>query len=253
MAYLSFAVPCYNEAENLPELISKFVEVNSLYSSQFETKLLIIDDASTDHTESLVKSYSEKLNGKLTLHYVRHPSNRGLTGGINTAFQYFESQLEQEGPPLAYGLMDGNNSHSPHTIPKLLHNLLEGSDVVIASRFTPGSRMIGVGKFKKIAERGLELVFKSMRNLPGVRDYSCGFRLYSPKIVKKLSSRYQNTFVNEPSFASVVEILIKCHLERAVFSEVPFILRYDQKLGPSKMKMFRTIFGRLKLLLSLRA
>ncbi|MCK5884751.1 MAG: hypothetical protein KAG61_13760, partial [Bacteriovoracaceae bacterium] len=181
-----------------------------------------------------------------------HPENRGLTGGINSAFNYFVKQLDYDNSPAAYALMDGDNSHTPFAIPRMFNKILQEYDVVVASRYQPESRIEGVAYYRKVLSLGLAVMFKLIRNIPGIRDYSCGYRLYSPQIIRKLHAKYKNEFVTEKSFASMVEILVKCHLQGAICGEAPFILRYDKKLGESKMPFIKTIKGNIKLLSVLR-
>ena len=148
--------------------------------------------------------------------------------------------------------MDGDNSHSPLFVPELLKKISYGYDVVIASRFQAGAKITGVVWWRQILSFGLTCLFKIIRNISGVRDYSCGYRLYSPRIIKKVKKRFTGDVVFEKSFASMVEILLRCDMEGALMSEVPFLLRYDLKLGESKMPFKKTILGNLKLLKTLR-
>ncbi len=224
------------------------MQINAFQPWQVE--VLAIDDASTDEIQAVLAPYQ----GKLPLTVIRHPQNRGLTGGINTAFEYFWKKLQ--GPDaeeyLGFGLMDGDDSHNPHLLYDMVDRLLQGHDVVIASRYREGSQIFGVSWFRQLTSLGLALIFKSLRNIPCVRDYSCGYRLYSPHIVRLVREKYGDVVVEEKSFASMVEILIKCHMVGAIFGEVPMLLRYDLKRGVSKMRVWATIKGNLKLLVFLR-
>ncbi|MDO9181455.1 MAG: glycosyltransferase family 2 protein [Bacteriovorax sp.] len=249
--YITVALPAYNEAKNLPALLEKFQEINCLYHSLFETRVLVINDSSNDDTVSVLNSLLPKLPN-LKVDVIHHEVNRGLTGGINTAFDYFHKIYNSEHPPIAAGLMDGDNSHSPSILPTMVSKILEDYDVVIASRFRPGARVEGVSAFRQVLSFGLTCLFKILRNLQGVRDYSCGYRLYSKRIVNLVKARHVGDVVLEKSFASMVEILLKCDLEGALMTEVPFLLRYDLKLGESKMPFKKTILGNLRLLTTLR-
>jgi len=247
--YIVIALPCYNEAENIPGLLENFERLNLVYGKLFETKVVLIDDASKDNTQEVLKS--KKWNLDLTI--ILHPENRNLTGGINTAFAYYEEALKKENPPLALGLMDGDNSHPASTIPSMMEKMMQGYDVVVASRYRPGSQIVGVSGFRQILSLGLAMLFKMLHNLPGIRDMSCGFRLYSPRIIKLIKKDFPSDVVFEKSFASMVEILLRCHKAGAVMGEVPFLLRYDLKMGLSKMDFKKTIMGNLKLLTTLKS
>lgn len=246
--YILVALPCYNEAENLEALMQGFDKLNLLYSKQFETRVIIINDHSTDNTDDIV----EGLRCETKFQYIKHPENRGLTGGIITAFEEFYKNSQSESPALSYGLMDGDNSHNPMVIKNMVPLVLEGFDIVVASRYREGSRIMGVSWWRQILSFGLGMLFKVLRNIPGVRDYSCGYRMYSPHIVKKVHQTFGRECVLEKSFASMVEILVKCHNLGAICTEVPFLLRYDLKLGESKMPFKKTIMGNFKLLMAAR-
>lgn len=244
------ALPCYNEALNLPALLADIRLANKT-QSHFKIIPLVINDCSTDHTMDVLSREQERMGDDLLV--IHHEVNRGLTGGINSAFQKFsEIEKHNTGDYLAYGLMDGDNSHSPHVVGPMVQKILERYDVVVASRYQPGSRIVGVSYFRQLLSFGLALIFKMLKNIPGIRDYSCGFRLYSPRIIKKVTAFYPEEVVLEKSFASMVEILVKCHYQGAIMTEVPFLLRYDQKLGQSKMPFKKTILGNLKLLRTLK-
>ena len=249
---LFFAIPCYNEALNIVPLLEQFWQLSQWYS--WGVEVVIIDDASTDDTvEAIMHWQAAHPALKVSVH--RHLRNRGLTGGINTAMELF-AQRAAAAPtcpsPIAFGLLDGDNSHSPLLVPSMVDKICQGYDVVVASRYRPGSRIVGVSGWRQILSLMLAIIFKMVRNIPGIRDYSCGFRLYSPRIVQLVRNAYPGPCVFEPSFASMVEILVKCHLLGAICTEVPFLLRYDLKRGLSKMPFLKTIQGNLKLLLTLR-
>ena len=246
--YIVMALPCYNEAKNIGALLEQYIRLNEVYGNQFHTKVIVINDTSTDNTREVAESYLNKMDLKI----INHDTNGGLTGGINTAINEFAKYLHYDNQPIAFALMDGDNSHSPFVIPQMVNKILQDYDVVIASRYQLGSRIEGVAYYRQVLSLGLGMLFKLLRNIPGVRDYSCGYRLYSPKIVKRLKDRYGDTIVLEKSFASMVEILVKCHLQKALCAEVPFFLRYDKKLGESKMPFKKTIIGNFNLLRALK-
>lgn len=247
--YILMALPCYNEAQNLPALLASFADLNKKYSSLFEVRVVVIDDCSKDNTQEVLKSIV--LDG-LEVKVVTHEVNKGLMGGLNTAFAEFRSNLESEHPATAYALMDGDNSHNPFHLPEMIVKVYQGYDVVVASRYRSGSTICGVSWWRQILSLGVAILFRLLRGIPGVLDYSCGYRTYSPRIVKRLTDAFPEAVVIEKSFACMVELLVKCSLLGARCTEVPFLLRYDQKLGESKMPFKKTIMGTFKILMTLR-
>ncbi len=249
---LCFAIPCYNEALNIGPLLDKFWQLSQFYP--WGVEVVVIDDASTDDTAGAVAKW-HRAHPDFAVSIHAHATNRGLTGGINTAMELFAQRLASThlpAGPVACGLLDGDNSHSPLVVPAMVDKICQGYDVVVASRYQLGSRIVGVSRIRQMLSLGLAIIFKIVRNIPGVRDYSCGFRLYSPRIIQLVRASYPGDCVRERSFASMVEILVKCHLLGALCTEVPFLLRYDLKRGLSKMPFLQTIRGNLKLLITLR-
>ena len=63
---------------------------------------------------------------------------------------------------------------------------------------------------------------------------------------------YGDDFVSEKGFSCMADVLLKMRKFKYVFGEVPMLLRYDQKLGVSKMAVGSTVALTLKLLLKRR-
>jgi dolichol-phosphate mannosyltransferase len=244
-----FAVPCFNEAENIPALVAGFRRLAALSRASFVTELVFIDDASSDATQAAVQREMEAEGNGLEIGLLCHEKNLGLAGGLRTSFEYFSKRTSEDPGILACGLMDGDNSHNPGHIPEMASQILKGFDVVICSRFQKGSRTLGVVWWRQILSLGMSFLFRSVRNIPGARDYSCGYRLYSAGLCAKLWADHGAKLVIEESFACMVELLLRCHNAGALITETPMLLRYDLKKGASKMRFARTISGTLKILL----
>ena len=73
-----------------------------------------------------------------------------------------------------------------------------------------------------------------------VKDYTCGYRAYTFCIIDTAYQKFGDDLVARRSFACMMELLYKLSLCGARFEEVPFELRYDNKAGESKMRIFNT-------------
>src|SRR5437016_218592 len=91
----------------------------------------------------------------------------------------------------------------------LLQMLREGHDVVIASRYQPGARVIGLSLPRRIASYGASWLFRMLFPTPGLRDYTCGFRAYRGKVLSLAVARYGSRFVDTEGFQCMVDILLK--------------------------------------------
>ena len=88
--------------------------------------------------------------------------------------------------------------------------------------------------------------YRFMLNVPNVKDYTCGYRIYTNEIINKLVRDFGEEPIKEKSFACMMELLYKLYLSGAEFSEVGFQLRYDNKKGESKMKVLKTMSNSLR-------
>jgi dolichol-phosphate mannosyltransferase len=81
----------------------------------------------------------------------------------------------------------------------------------------------------------------------GVREYSCGFRAYRAGVIQEAIAFWGNNFIQLKGlgFTGTLEKLVKLNMLGARFGEVPFVLRYDRKVSPSKMVGSITTLGYL--------
>lgn len=148
--------------------------------------------------------------------------------------------------------MDADDTHPPGSILRMLRMIYEGYDVVIASRYVPGARIIGLSWYRRFLSLGASVIVQVLFPIAGVKDYTCGYRAYRADIIKKAFEMYGNKFVSESGFQCMIDILLKLRAMNAVIGEIPFILRYDHKVGRSKMPVYRTVMDTFKLLLTRR-
>ena len=78
-------------------------------------------------------------------------------------------------------------------------------------------------------------------HVPGVKDYTCGYRVYTRPALQAGVARYGQALVEKKSFACMMELLYKLYRCGCTFAEVPFTLYYDSKVGESKMNLGKTI------------
>ena len=94
----------------------------------------------------------------------------------------------------------------------------------------------------------MSVLFHAIYPVKGVRDYSCGYRAYRAGFLQAaIASQGEELFAQE-GFACMVGILLHLSREKGKFTEIPLTLRYDQKLGASKMPVGNTVKRTLVLL-----
>jgi dolichol-phosphate mannosyltransferase len=236
-------LPAYDEEENLGPLLERIDA--AMHEDEMAYKVIVVDDGSRDRTLDLARRYA----GDLPIHIVRHEVNQGLGATIRDGLRTASLICSPQDIVVA---MDADNTHTPGLIRSMVRLIREGNDVVIASRYQPGSYIRGVPFHRNLLSFGARLLFKVVFPIRGVRDYTCGYRAYRGTVLREAFDRYGDDFINEEGFQCMVDILLKLRRMDVIFREVPLILRYDFKGGASKMKVVRTIVRTLGLMLRRR-
>lgn len=234
-------LPAYNEGKNIGELLDQIHEVLNI-DTQTKHHIFIVDDGSKDDTYAVAAEKAKTM--PITI--IRHEVNQGLGATIRDGL--YEA-VNYSGPKDIIVTMDADATHNPGLILRLSRMIIEGYDVVIASRFQPGARVIGLAWHRRLLSFMASTVFRILYPIKGVKDYTCGYRAFRADILKKAITEYGHKFVDQDGFQCLVDILLKLRSRKLMFGETPFILRYDQKKGQSKMNVMKTISSTMALLI----
>jgi dolichol-phosphate mannosyltransferase len=229
-------LPAYNEAAGLPRLL----EAVERGGGRAGWRVVVVDDGSADGTADVARWFA----GRLDLTVLVHPENRGLAAAIRTGL---EAACRGADPDDAVITMDADDTHRPEQIPEMLEALRD-ADVVIASRYAPGATQAGVPAHRTLLSAGVGWLLRLRFGLPGVRDYSCGYRAYRAELLQRALTAYGDRLIEARSFVVMTELLVKLAPFGPRIVEVPLDLRYDRKVGASKMPTMRTIAGYLRLI-----
>ena len=233
-------LPVYNEASRINTLLMDIHKSLSRGESQY--KIVVYDDGSSDDT--VFKVLSTRDQG-IKVHLTRGEENKGLGYALSYLIKYCAKISSLEDTII---IMDADATHNPEHIHRMLGYIQDGFDVVIASRYTPYSRIRGVKLHRQFLSNMVNLTFKLLFPIKGVSDYSCAYRAYTAKILKLAKDFYKDKLIEEHGFACMAEFLVKLRKLDIIVCEVPLILRYDKKSGPSKMNVFTTILRTLRLI-----
>ncbi|GBG96683.1 glycosyltransferase family 2 protein [Lactococcus termiticola] len=161
--HLDLIIPCYNEAEGLPELFARLDALRTALDLHLE--LYFIDDGSTDETLELVKSYQPQAKSgfETSAHYLSFSRNFGKEAALLAGLRASRSEL--------VALIDADLQDPPELLIEMLP-MLETSDLdtVIAVR----SDRKGEAWFVSLASRLFYALMKKLSKteiISGVRDY----------------------------------------------------------------------------------
>lgn len=166
--YLSIVVPCYNEAESLPELYREIAATVAAMGRSFE--LLFIDDGSTDNSPDVIWALHAKDNRVRCIQFRR---NAGKSEALSAGFR------EARGAIVV--TMDADLQDDPGELPNLLATLDAGYDVVSGWKYPrrdPLSKRLPSAVINWLTSR-----------LTGVRihDMNCGLKAYRREAVEHLT------------------------------------------------------------------
>ena len=214
---LTVVIPTYNEAENLPRLVS------ALFSLPIpDLKLLIVDDNSPDGTGEIAKILRDENSGKVTL------IQRSGKLGLGSAYVMGFGKAIAEGAE-AIAQMDADFSHPPEKLVELLE-VLENSDVAMGSRYVPGG---SVDNRWPLWRKGLSafgnLYASAILRLP-LKDATGGFKIWRRAALAGMPLER----VQSNGYAFQIEMAYIAYKLGYTFDEVPFYFA-DRRWGTSKM------------------
>ncbi|MGH2405568.1 MAG: glycosyltransferase [bacterium] len=229
-------LPAFNEAAGLPRLLEAIERVDA----DRIWRVIVVDDGSTDGTGAVAHAHA----GRLALTVLDHGTNRGLAAATRTGFEH---ACKHAAADAVIVTMDADHTHDPAQIPPMVEAISHGADIVIASRYRAGARQAGVPPHRALLSAGVGWLLRLRFGLAGVRDYSCGFRAYRAAVLQRALAAYGERLIESRGFVVMTESLVKIAPFGPHIVEVPLHLRYDRKVGPSKMPAGKTIAGYLRL------
>lgn len=225
-------LPAYNEEAGLENLFLELKAVMEAASLQYE--IVIVNDGSKDETLKVAQKFSHSL----PVQVIDHGNNKGLGEALRSGLGKAQKKAKPDDIIIT---MDADNTHPPDLIPLMIARINQGHNLVIASRFVKGAREFGLRAHRKLLSRIASRLLRSLFPTRNVTDYTCGYRAYQAGLVQKAFADYGDSLIQEKGFNSIAEILLKLRGEKLKACEVPLLLHYDRKKGPSKMPVVKTI------------
>ncbi|MFH1125027.1 MAG: glycosyltransferase [Pseudomonadota bacterium] len=175
---ISVVIPVYNEEENLDELIRRCLEACRSIGRPFE--VILVDDGSGDSSPQKIAEAAGQNPGEIVGVFLNR--NYGQHAAVMAG-------LAESGGDIVVTL-DADLQNPPEEIPKLVHKVEEGFDVVGTIR-TPRQDNL----FRRLASSTIN---KAAQKATGVmmHDYGCMLRAYRRRIVDAmLNCHERSTFI----------------------------------------------------------
>jgi dolichol-phosphate mannosyltransferase len=213
---ITIVIPTYNEAENLPRLVS------ALFALPLDLRILVVDDNSPDGTGQLADQLSQQYPGKID---VLHRAGRmGLGTAYIDGFKYALA-----GGAEAVLQMDADFSHPVEKIPEMVQALAT-HDYVIGSRYVPGGSLDkNWPVWRKALSAFANLYARTILGMH-IRDVTGGFKLWSARTLNAMP--LDRVISNGYIFQVEENYLASCMGFKA--AEIPIYFA-DRRWGQSKM------------------
>ena len=215
---ISVVTPTYNEAENLPGLIS------ALFSLPLDLSVLVVDDNSPDGTGDIADQLVIQYPGKLDV--LHRPGKMGLRSAYLNGFQKV-----LDGGAQAVVQMDADFSHDPVALVEMA-KLLEACDVALGSRYVKGG---SVDVDWPVQRKGLSAFgnyyARTILGMP-LHDVTTGYRIWKRETLQRMPlERIQST-----GYIFLVEMIYLAHCLEFIIGESPIYFA-DRRSGKSKMSL----------------
>lgn len=229
---VSVVIPCYNEEQTLSYLANTLRSVAAAMADHYELRFIFVDDCSSDDTSDVLRRV---FGAWPNCTFVRHARNLGVAAAILNGIRHAETEIVCS--------MDCDCTYDPHELQHMIPRLVEGVDMVTASPYHPEGKVRNVPGWRLGLSRAASFLYRRTLRQQLFTYTSC-FRVYRRDAVVDLRLR-------ETGFLGVAEIIGRLDLRGSTVVEHPATLEV-RLFGQSKMKVFRTIVGHLKLLAYLR-
>lgn len=220
----SIIIPAFNEEENLRQVLTEL----NMYANQIQMhrEVIVVNDGSTDKTSEVGSNGGARV--------LSNGTNLGKAYCLKRGFEHAKGEI--------IITMDGDGSHDPNDIGKLVLPILNGTDIAIGSRFhsTEGKKTTS-----RVHLFGNYLISLAILLLTGrlISDSQSGFRAY-----KSMALRQFEIF--SKGFAVETELTVKPLMKGFAVEEVPILVR-KRINGSSRVRPIRDGFRIINVILQL--
>ena len=214
--HIAVIVPTYDEAENLPKMVS------AIFALPLNLEVLVVDDNSPDGTGRIADDLSALHPGRMTV--IHRTGKLGLASAYLQAFpNLFRSDVD------AIVHMDCDFSHDPAVLVEMA-KFIESCDVVFGSRYVPGgSTDMRWSLWRKALSAWGNFYARTILGM-SIRDVTGGFRMWRREALQAMPLDR----VKSSGYVFTVEMAYLADCQGLRICETPIYFA-DRRLGKSKM------------------
>lgn len=222
--------PAHNEENQILKVINTM--------PAFVDKIVIVDDASTDKTNEIVKSLSES-DERIFL--LKNETNLGCGGSLANGFKWV---LSQDADIIVR--MDGDGQMNPDDLEKLVRPVADGlADFVKGNRFFSGKAYEKMPKVRYYGTAFLSLLTKIASGYWHVSDFQSGYTAMNREVLETVDWDSMYKRYGQPN-----DLIVRLNVANFRIADVPVdpVYNIGEKSG---MRIKKVIFSLSWLLLKL--
>jgi dolichol-phosphate mannosyltransferase len=215
---ITVVLPTYNEAENLPKLVS------ALFSLPLDLSLLVVDDNSPDGTGKIAEKLAMEYPGRIEI------LHRAGKLGLRSAYLEGFAKAFETGADVVVQ-MDADFSHDPAVLIEMARRI-ESCDVVIGSRYVKGGSLAqNWPLWRKVLSAFGNNYARTILGFP-LHDVTTGYRMWTRKALEGIPLDR----IRSSGYVFLVEMAYVAYLMGCDIAEVPIHFA-DRRWGKSKMSL----------------
>ena len=189
---LSIIIPVYNEDRSVHEILDLVRNVKLI--NNIEKELIIVNDASTDNTQSVLEAYLAKYSDE-GIQLYSHEVNKGKGAALHTGIS------KATGDYLI--IQDADLEYDPEEYNILLEPVVKGvADVVYGSRFIGGNPHRILFFWHSIGNKFLTSLSNAFTNL-NLTDMETCYKLFRTDVIQNIRLK-ENRFGFEPEVTAKI-------------------------------------------------
>ena len=211
MKTLTVLVPAFNEENTISESLERLKNISII------TKILVLDDGSTDNTKQLVENTALNNNKIKLMHF---DTNNGKGAVLNKSREFITSDYVV--------IHDADLEYFPEDIEEMFKEV-NGNNLILGSRFTGNKKRINLYSRTFLANKGMSLFF-SLVNSTKITDVATCYKMMPSSFFKA------NSFT-EKGFSIEIEMLSRFLKTSNQIIEVPISYKGRSYKEGKKIKL----------------
>ena len=213
-------IPAYNVEKKITKVLNK---IPKIVFNKYNTKILVIEDNSSDKTLSIIKKVIKKKGDKIKIYLIANKKNKGYGGVQKIAFNYAIKKN------FKYVIMlHGDNQYPANKILLLIKPLLTNKyDAVFGSRMINSINALkgGMPLYKYLGNRALTF-FQNLVLSSNLSEFHSGYRSYKVSSLKKIKFK-----INTNDFHFDTEIIIQFLKKNLKIKEIAMSTHYGDEIS----------------------